>query len=369
MNRRRFLQGTIFAATTSWWAKGSEGKMKAKRWSEEKTWEWQEKVGWLRGCNYIPRTAVNTIEMWQAETFNERTIDQELGWAKKVCLNSIRVFLHYLVWEADPDRFKKRLDKFLAIAHKHGISVMLVLFDDCWNQEPKLGQQEPPIPGVHNSRWVASPGRSRVLDRKAWKGLEAYVKDIVGRFGKDERVIAWDLYNEPGNEGMGEKSLPLVEASFDWVREVSPSQPLTVGLWANFEDAMHQRFVELSDVLSFHAYDPPEGVRKKIEWLSRFKRPILCTEFLRRQVGNTFAALLPVFFQHKVGWYFWGLVAGKTQTYLDWSSRLGDPPPKVWQHDLLHSDGTPFDPSEVELLCEWAKRNPFAKGKQGGDEQ
>jgi len=342
--------------------------MAESRWSESEAQKWQEKVGWLRGCNYIPRTAVNTLEMWQAETFDEQTIEQELNWAKKVCLNSVRVFLHYLVWSVCPDGFKKRLDRFLDIAYKRGLSVTLVLFDDCWNQEPKLGVQEPPIPGVHNSRWVASPGRYYVLDRKAWKGLEAYVKDIVGSFSKDERVVVWDLYNEPGNEGMGEKSLSLVEASFDWAREVAPLQPLTVGLWqTNFEDAMHQKFIELSDVISFHAYEPPEGVYKKIMWLcSRFKqRPILCTEFLRRQVGNTFAALLPLFFQQKISWYFWGLVAGKTQTYLHWSSTESsddnNPLPNVWQHDLLHPDGTPFDSSEIELLCEWAKKNPFAK--------
>lgn len=355
MRRREFLKGVMIGAVAGQgMLRQQETGLTVARWDEARAWDWYKRIGWLRGCNYIPRTAVNTIEMWQQETFDERTIDEELGWAEEIRLNSIRVFLHYLVWEADPSGFKKRLDRFLSIAHKHKISAMLVLFDDCWNQEPKLGPQEPPIPGVHNSRWVASPGRSRVLDRNSWKGLEKFVKDVVGSFAKDERVVAWDLYNEPGNEGMGEKSLPLVEAAFEWAREVSPSQPLTVGLWADFQDEMHRRFAELSDVISFHAYDPPEGVRAKIEFLQRFKRPILCTEFLRRQVGNTFAALLPLFAQHKVGWYFWGLVAGKTQTYLDWSSKPGDPPPKIWQHDLLHPDGTPFDPAEVELLREWA---------------
>ncbi|MBO3842286.1 MAG: cellulase family glycosylhydrolase [Candidatus Brockarchaeota archaeon] len=293
--------------------------------------------------------------MWQAETFDEQTIDEELGWAEQIRLNSVRVFLHYLVWEADPQGFKNRIDRFLNTASMHGINTMLVLFDDCWNQEPKLGPQEPPVPGVHNSRWVASPGRSRVLDKTMWRGLEEYLKDIVGSFAQDERVLAWDLYNEPGNSGMGERSLPLVEASFKWAREISPSQPLTVGLWANFQDSMHKRFIELSDVISFHAYDQPNVVRAKIEWLQQFNRPILCTEFLRRQVGNTFSAILPIFRQHHVGWYFWGLVAGKTQTYLDWGSKPGDPPPRVWQHDLLHPDGTPYDASEIELLRRWAE--------------
>ncbi|MCS6829544.1 MAG: 1,4-beta-xylanase [bacterium] len=320
------------------------------RWSETKARNWARRVGLLRGCNYIPRTAVNTIEMWQANTFDERTINEELGWAAKAHLNSLRVFLHYLVWETDRDGLLKRLDRFLGIAHRYHLSTMLVLFDDCWNQEPKLGNQEPPVPGVHNSRWAASPGRSRVLDRSHWKGLEQFAKDIVGRFARDERVVVWDLYNEPGNSGMGEKSLPLVEASFEWAREASPSQPLTVGLWANFQDAMHQRFAELSDIISFHTYDLPEEVRTKVDLLQKYQRPLVCTEFLRRQVGNTFAAVLPLFAERQVGWYFWGLVAGKTQTYLDWESKPGSPPPEIWQHDLLHPDGSAYDPSELELL-------------------
>lgn len=329
--------------------------MSSGRWSEAKAQEWQKRVGLLRGCNYIPRTAVNTLEMWQADTFDERTIEEELSWAERVHLNSLRVFLHYLLWEADRDGLFKRVDRFLTIAHRHRLRTMLVLFDDCWNQEPQLGRQEPPIPGVHNSRWVASPGRSRVLDLSHWKGLERFVKDILRQFTQDERVVVWDLYNEPGNSGLGEQSLPLVEATFEWAREVSPSQPLTVGLWADFEDRMHQRFAELSDVISFHTYDLPQVVEQKVEQLQRYRRPLLCTEFLRRQVGNTFAAILPLFAQRQVSWYFWGLVAGKTQTYLDWESKPDSPPPKLWQHDLLHPDGTPYDPAEIELLRRWGE--------------
>jgi hypothetical protein len=328
------------------------------KWSKEEAWGWYEGVGPVRGCNYIPRTAVNQLEMWQAETFDERTIREELGWASALRLNSVRVFLHYLAWEADPEGFKRRLDHFLEIAREHGIRAMLVLFDDCWNQEPKPGPQEPPVAGVHNSRWAASPGRSRVLDRSCWRKLEEYVKDVVGSFARDSRVLAWDLYNEPGNTGMGERSLPLVEAAFEWAREVEPAQPLTVGLWADYSDHMHKRFAELSDVVSFHTYDPPHAVEAKVRLLLAYDRPLLCTEFLRRQVGNTFAAVLPIFARYRVGWYFWGLVAGKTQTYYDWSCTPENPcfaPPRIWQHDLLYPDGTPYDLDEARLLTYWAE--------------
>lgn len=337
-----------------------------ERWDAERTWSWYMERGPVMGCNYVPRTAVNQLEMWQADTFDVETIDEELGWAEALRLNSLRVFLHYLAWESDPEGFRKRVGRFLEVAEDHGMRVMFVLFDDCWNQEPRAGPQDPPIPGVHNSRWAASPGRHRVLDRSFWPKLEAYVKDVVGFLASDDRVLAWDLYNEPGNAGMGERSLPLVEASFEWAREVGASQPLTVGLWADFSDAMHRRFAELSDIITFHSYDPPQIFEQKLKEALKHGRPVLCTEFLRRQVGNTLAAILPILTRHRAGWFLWGLVAGKTQTYYDWSCTPETPcyaPPRVWQHDLLYPDGAPYDPGEAVLLRYWADvaRSSFAK--------
>ncbi|MCS7237715.1 MAG: glycoside hydrolase family 5 protein, partial [Thermoguttaceae bacterium] len=327
------------------------------RWSAERAWQWYEKVGSVRGVNYLPAYCVNTLELWQAATFQPKEIEKELQWAARVGLNSLRVFLHNLVWEADAAAANARLNMFLDIAWRNGLSTLLVLFDDCWNQFPKLGPQPDPIPGVHNSRWVASPGRDRVVDPSTWGGLENYVRSVVRAFAKDERVLGWDVYNEPGNSGLGEKSLPLLKAAVSWVRAEGPTQPLTVGLWANFSDDMHRVFAALSDIVSFHCYEPPAGFRAKMEQAKRFGRPVLCTEFLRRQVGNTFAHLLPLMFEHRVGWYFWGLVAGRSQTYLDWSSKPGDPPPAVWQHDLLRADGQPFEPAETALIGEYARRN------------
>jgi hypothetical protein len=321
-------------------------------WSKEKARQWYRKVSPIRGCNYLPRTAVNMTEMWQADTFDPETIDEELGWAEKAGYNSVRIFLQYLVWKDDPEGVKKRLDKFLAIADKHGISSMVILFCDCAfaGREPYLGKQDEPVGGVHNSGWVPSPGLKRVIDKAVWPNLEKYVKDIVGSFGKDKRILIWDLYNEPGNSRMGEKSLPLAEAAFAWARATNPSQPLTIGAWTRFEGKMSKRLMELSDVVSFHGYDGVEGIRNKLKKCEEYGRPILCTECLRRQVGNTFDAFLPVFAERNVGWYNWGLVAGRTQTYMHWGSKKGDPMPKVWQHDIFHSDGRPYDAKEIELI-------------------
>jgi len=322
------------------------------RWSDEKASDWYRNVGHIRGCNYLPRTAVNTTEMWQADTFDPKTINQELAWAQNAGYNSVRVFLQYLVWKDDPEGLKKRIDRFLTIAEKHGIRTMLIFFCDCSfaGKEPYLGKQDDPVPGVHNSGWVPSPGLKRVTDRSSWPDLERYVKDIVAAFAHDKRVLIWDLYNEPGNSRMGEKSLPLLEATFGWAREANPSQPLTTGVWTGFESRMSKRIMQLSDIVTFHSYCLPNSVLSGIKACKKHRRPAICTEWLRRQAGNTFAAILPLFAQHEVGWYNWGLVAGRTQTYMHWGSRKGAPVPKTWQHDIFHPDGKPYDPKEIELI-------------------
>ena len=314
--------------------------------------QWHTHAGPIRGCNYLPRTAVNVTEMWQEETYDPATIDQELGWAEAAGYNSLRVFIQYLVWRDDPAGLLARLDRFLELAAGHGMRTMWVPFCDCSfsGREPYLGPQDAPIEGVHNSGWVPSPGLERVTDRSAWPDLRRYIQDLVGRYGQDERVLVWDLYNEPGNSNMGEQSLPLVEATFAWARKAGPMQPLTVGLWADFQGHMSRRLAELSDVVSFHAYGDTHDVQSTIEVCRSYGHPLLCTEWLRRQAGNTFASILPLFRRYQVGWYHWGLVAGKTQTYMPWGSRRGDPMPAVWQHDVFHPDGRPYNPHELDLV-------------------
>lgn len=338
------------------WKKWSSRRAPTARWTPEQAGAWYARQPWLVGFNFLPSTAVNTTQMWQADTFDPKTIDRELGWAAGAGYNSCRVFLQYIVWKHDAEGIAERFDQFLAIAAKHGISVMPVFFDDCAfsGKEPYLGKQDDPIPGVHNSGWVPSPGLKRVTDRTAWPDLERYVTTLVRRFAHDERIVAWDLYNEPGNSRMGEKSLPLVEAAFAWARRARPTQPLTVGIWNGRLARMNQRILGLSDVVSFHNYGNLRAVTRQIAALKKQGRPLLCTEWMKRGEaatrGSRFATHLPLFKKQKVGAWNWGLVAGKTQTYYPWGSKKGSPEPKLWQHDVFRTDGTPYDPAEIRLL-------------------
>ena len=318
--------------------------------SAERAWNWYRHQPWIVGFNYVPSTAANTTEFWSAETFDKTTIDRELGWGAGLGFNSCRVFLQYLVWKADPAGLMNRLDQFLSIADQHGLSTTLVLFDDCAfgdppQTEPYLGKQRDPIPGMILPSWTPSPGQQLVTDRTAWPQLEKYIRDIVGRFGKDRRVLIWDLYNEPGSSGMGSKSLPLAEATMLWARSVNPSQPLTIGV-AGGPAAMSRRQLELSDVITFHFYGDYNGLESHIAHFKKFSRPVINTAWMARPKGSRWETDLPLFKQEAVGCYSWGLVNGRTQCQFAWQDKQGGPEPTVWFHDLFHKDGAPYDPEE-----------------------
>lgn len=332
---------------------GPGGRTAAERWPAARACAWQAEQPWLVGFNFVPSTAVNDTEMWQAETFDPVTIDRELAWAQGLGFNSCRVFVQYIVWKQDPRAFRKRFQQFLEMADRHGLRVMPVLFDDCAfdrNRDPYPGKQDDPVPGMHNTRWVPSPGLKLVTDPAAWPDLERYIKDLVGTFRKDRRIVAWDLYNEPGNSGLGNRSLPLVEATFRWAREARPTQPLTAGVWGAPKE-ISERQMELSDVISFHFYGHADGLRARIADHQRHGRPVICTEWMARTMGSRVEKDLSIFKQAQVGCYNWGLVNGRTQCQFPWGSRAGSPPdPEVWFHDLLRPCGTPRYPAEAAAL-------------------
>jgi len=340
------------------------------RWSEQKATAWYQQQTWPVGSDYIPANAINQLEMWQAETFDPQQIDKELGWAEGLGMNTMRVFLHDLLWQQDAAGFMKKIDTFLIIAEKHHIRPIFVLFDSVWDPLPKLGPQHPPIPGVHNSGWVQSPGASALTDTSQYARLETYVRGVVGAFANDPRVLAWDLWNEPDNTNVQpyaelepknkvELVLALLPQVFTWARSAKPSQPLTSGVWhGNWSsptklDAMQRVQLELSDVISFHNYDWPESFEKHVKWLEQYRRPLICTEYMARSNGSTFDTILPIAKAHHVAAINWGFVAGKTQTYFPWDSWQRPyvlRPPSIWFHDIFTQSGEPYREEEVRLI-------------------
>ncbi len=365
--RRRFT--FVFALIAAFVVNASAADSKA--WTTEKANRWYDSEPWLVGSNFVPSTAINELEMWQADTFDPTTIDRELGWAESIGMNTMRVFLHNLVWAEDSRGFLERMDDFLAIADKHHIRITFVLLDSVWDPYPRTGKQRDPKPHVHNSGWVQAPGAEILQDSSRWdKELKPYVLGVLTRFRDDKRVVMWDLMNEPDNDNppYGKKEIPnkaklateLMKQEWRWAREANPSQPLTSGVWqgewANDTQLSDTARFQLknSDVITFHSYDKPEVTRARIESLRRFGRPIICTEYMARPRGSTFEAILPLLKRERVGAYNWGLVSGKSQTIYPWDSweKQYTAPPPVWFHDIFHSDGGPYKPEEVKLIKE-----------------
>lgn len=341
----------------------------AERWTEQQAHEWYNRQPWLVGANYIPANAINQLEMWQAESFDPATIDKELGWAQSIGMNTMRVYLHNLLWEQDAKGFKQRIDAFLAIAAKHNIKPIFVLFDSCWDPEPKLGPQHPPIPGVHNSGWVQAPGRARLEDAAGYPKLREYVQGVVGAFAKDSRILAWDVWNEPDNDGGGnypkhvgkQKFVEnLLGQVFDWARSQQPMQPLTSGVWHNDDwsslaklNPIEKIQITQSDVISFHDYSWSEVLERRVKQLQGYGRPLLCTEYMARGNGSTFDNSLPLGKRYNVAMINWGLVDGKTQTRMPWDSwkkpyTLEEP--TLWFHEVFRADGKPYRAAETELI-------------------
>jgi hypothetical protein len=343
---------------------------KAPRWSEEKANAWYAQQPWLVGSDYINRDSINQLEMWQADTFNPQQIDQELGWAQAIGMNTMRVFLHDLLWQQDPKGFQDRINIFLTIAAKHHIRPVFVLFDSCWDPNPKLGPQHPPIPGVHNSGWVQSPGRAALADPAQYPRLQSYVEGIIAAFANDNRILAWDLWNEPHSNAdesyakeepatkhdYVEELLPQV---FAWARAAKPSQPLTSGVfdgdWSSLDkmDPISRIQIENSDVISFHNYGWPEDFEQRVKWLQQYHRPLICTEYMARGAGSTFDTILPIAQKYRIGAINWGFVNGKTQTNYPWDSWTRPytlEQPTVWFHDIFYPNGKPYRQHEIDLI-------------------
>ena len=370
------------------------------RWSEKRIWDWYDNLPWLVGTNFITSSSINQLEFWQEKTFDVSLIEKELKFSASIGMNTHRVFLHDLLWQQDSIGFLERINKFLEISDRNEIKTLFVFFDDVWNPLPKLGKQPKVIPNVHNSGWVQSPGARILYDTLNHDKLESYIKGVVSKFANDSRIIGWDLYNEPGQKGIASHNiskertielyrkigveitednysnydlnridpkdkkqvytLSLLKKTVKWVREINPSQPITIGIYEwdvkwddkNNLSELNKYILNNSDIISFHSYGSKNEVLRRVNELENYNRPLLCTEYIAREYQNTFENILPIFNDNKIGAYNWGLVSGKTNTIYPWKSwdSTYTRPPKKWHHDIFYRDGNPYSSDEIEFI-------------------
>lgn len=323
----------------------------ATTWSVQRANQWYASHNWIVGVNYIPSSAVNQLEMWQSKTFDPTSIRRELNWAKKIGFNTVRVYLHHLAWLNDSVGFRNRIEHFLQLSDEVSIKTIFVFFEDVWNGFPVAGNQQKASPGVHNSRWVQDPGQDASSDSSNFHIYENYITSVIGHFSRDKRILFWDLYNEPGSNNKGAKSLPLLETAFRAARSVRPIQPLTAGIWYWKADQINMFLYRNSDIITYHNYDPPATHQKVLFGLQLCGRPIICTEYMARRRNSRFSNILPLLRSENVGAISWGLVAGKTNTIFQWDTPIYlNSEPHEWFHDILRYDGTPYDEQEIAII-------------------
>lgn len=323
---------------------------RGKVWSTTKANAWYNQHKWMSGSDFIPSTAINQLEMWQADSFDPKTIDRELGYAQSIGFNTMRVFLYSLAWKQDKAGFKKRVDQYLTIANRHGVKTMFVFFDDCWNADAKIGKQPEPKVGTHNSGWLQDPG-NRLNNTGESAMLQGYVTDVLTTFKHDKRILLWDLYNEPGNSKKKDASMDLLVKVFTWARAVNPDQPISAGLWDWSYEKLNAYQALNSDIVTYHDYTDEASHLKTIQLLKSHGKPLICTEYMARTRGSKFANVMPMLKKENVGALNWGFVMGKTNTIYAWDNPMPDgSEPKEWFHDIFRKDGTPYKPEEVELI-------------------
>ena len=330
-----------------------------ERWSAERAEAWAKKNPWWCGVNYIPANAINYTEMWDKTGFSPEVIRKEFELLMGLGMNCVRFVMQYKVYEDDPEWFLNTLDRFLALCEAAKVRAMPIFFDDCAfgvNTDPTIGRQPEPLPGWYAWAWSPSPGHTMVVDEREHVNLEKYVKAVMSRFRDDPRIFLWDLYNEPTNSRLGQRSFPLLRKVFKWAREVNPSQPITSGTF-NGDKALNAILLENSDVVTFHCYANADATAARIKEMLAYGRPVICTEWMNRTRNSTVKDCLKLFADANVGCVAWGLVNGKTQTHLPWGHRPEKLPYNgVWQHDFYHGDFTPYDQSEIDLIRSFTDR-------------
>ncbi len=327
------------------------------QWTPEQAREWWADKEWPVGCCFVPSYAVNQFEMWQDETFNIPVLDKEFGICEELGFNLVRIYLHEKLWWADAEGFKNKINKVLDLCASHGLKVT---FTFCTNggKEQELGPQPEPRQGIHGGgQWCCSPSTEMMNNPELWPRFKEYLQDILRTYKDDDRILYWCLQNEPENIKKDRDPLEWMKALYEWAWEVRPSQPLSSPVWQRpgfhgTATKLDQIVVALgySDIITFHCYYGPDELETFIKMLSRFRRPMVCQEYMGRTLGSTFEFCMPILKREKVGALNWGLVEGKCKYRYPWGHKPEQGEPEIWFHSIFWEDYTPWRESEVLFI-------------------
>lgn len=297
-----------------------------KQWTEKQAWDWEKKVGTIIGFNQ-PESA-----------YPGMTNLEILRKAADLGFNSVRFWLKGEDVDAQIAYIKKMADE----AESCGMTISPVLslqrkyFNDKENEKENL------------------------------KIVEELVKTLIRPFANDERIVIWDIWNEPGfKTGDPEtfREMGWVEKMVHWCREENLCQPITASIiWDPDRDAdvssptwEKRRQVEaMMDLHNFHSYDCARNFGAEIDYtLDRIRkisnRPIVCTEAMIRVNGSSVQRTLPVFAREHVHVYLWGLYNNDWNWSVKWGRSTYDAFDPMF-HDFLWADGDAYDAREFPFI-------------------
>ncbi len=309
------------------------------QWSEEQAWEWENRVGVIKGFNApsLPYPGMDRVEILEK--------------AARLGYNSVRIWI-----PPGAERGEEYLKTILDEASKYNMTVSPVLrtnsyFDDYFNGDNKAEVE---------------------------KEIKDYLQHTVGKYKDDYRIVFWDVANEPALrysfdgkawEKEGLEEIELVKNIVRWTRELNPVQPVTTSALFLTEhlyddNKVHRALKELaamSDIHNFHLYDLSVNRMKALDDMiavlkSLGDRPIACTEIVGRTRGGTFARSLTAFSKYHIHFYNWGMYTSDSNWAVAWDLSSFEPY-EPWFHDVLHPDGYPYDWRDLD----WVRNFRFAK--------
>jgi endo-1,4-beta-mannosidase len=211
----------------------------------------------IKGFNYQPSYGRNGLELWR--NFDAEVIRQELGRGKAYFpgMNAIRLWLSWDAFiyadRAGRGQFCANLERALAIAADLDLKVMPVLFNRWHNEHLDYG-------GIYIDHFVPGAWGGAWAGRSFLKRCHSYVDAVVRPHCSDERILAWDLCNEPFSYGdlrhehvqsLLESEYAWLKAQYDHCRALDVSAPVTIGAhWSTPIDMLEP----ISDLLSIHPY-------------------------------------------------------------------------------------------------------------------
>lgn len=304
------------------------------------------RYGHIRGFNYVPSYAAHPIALWR--DYDAALVERELDYARRLGLNSARVFLSWVVWDKDRGEFLDRLVHFTRAAHARGISTMPVVWDSC------TSGLDPPFYDFDGKGWVHNPGPDRLVP-EFWGTGEEYCADLVEALAGEPGLEMWDVHNEPVMTGWLQdpaRRAERLEVLFAFVehfcqvmRRLDPDRPVTVGTVGPSHET--ERLAPFVDVITFHDYSATakvlrHNVAAAMEIAERHAKPLLLTELGCPGRANPYDRALELVGELGIGWYLWELMIGCNA----FAPECG----------IFYPDGTVRDPSIVAAVLGFFRR-------------